>query len=406
MTEEPAHKSILEGERFDAVSAVVGQVAHDFNNLLTPLLAYPPLIRSDLPEGAHGADLLGVMEKTARDMVHITRQLLELATRRNFEKRSLDINKLVKKTIQGVRNSVPIPDGVTIETVLGQDLAPLMGTDERLVVALGNVCVNGIESMKSGGILRVETRTLHEESRMTRCGCALDSGDYLKVSVTDSGSGVPEDLLDKVFEPFVSTKKAAGRRGAGLGLSVVYRIMRDHGGCIDFGPAPGGGCTFALYFPLGEHGESGGDQGAIATTSMAPTPAARTACNPERVMVVDDEKTILRLFQTILSSGLPDRKIDVAGNGQEALELFSTGHHAVLVMDLCMPVMDGHAAFLAIERLCRERNWRMPSIVFCTGFAPPDTVKSIVSANPAHELLAKPVRGDLLVKAVRDRLAP
>jgi CheY-like chemotaxis protein len=106
-----------------------------------------------------------------------------------------------------------------------------------------------------------------------------------------------------------------------------------------------------------------------------------------------------------LSSALPEAKIDLASNGAEALEVFCKHHHAVLVMDLHMPVMDGKVAYFEIEKACKEKGWQMPAVVFCTGFAFPDTVKGIVAGNSAHCLLSKPVGSDVLVETVRKRLS-
>ena len=131
----------------------------------------------------------------------------------------------------------------------------------------------------------------------------------------------------------------------------------------------------------------------------------KAPCDRRRVLIVDDEAAIRRLFELILASELPQHLIDVAEDGQEAVRSFLSGHHAVLLMDLRMPVMDGRAAFSVIEQECSIRNWEMPSVVFCTGFAPPDSVRRIVEGNPSHSLVAKPVSNERLIEAVRTRLA-
>jgi CheY-like chemotaxis protein len=128
------------------------------------------------------------------------------------------------------------------------------------------------------------------------------------------------------------------------------------------------------------------------------------ACDRKKVLLVDDEESIRKLFRMIVSQELPGCQVDMAGNGLEALEAFSKGHHAVLLMDLHMPVMDGPSAFGEIERLCSVRDWEMPSVVFCTGFAPPDSVMSVVQANQAHGLLLKPVTSEVLVATIQTRL--
>mgnify|MGYP001595314457 CR=1 FL=1 len=127
-------------------------------------------------------------------------------------------------------------------------------------------------------------------------------------------------------------------------------------------------------------------------------------CEKNRILIVDDEVRIREVFRLILSDGLPDCKIDVAANGKEALEIFRTAHPSVVVMDLHMSVMDGQAAFMQLQKQCAENNWEMPSIIFCTGFAHPETVRSIVVRNATHCLLSKPVRGETLLNVVKSRL--
>jgi len=127
-------------------------------------------------------------------------------------------------------------------------------------------------------------------------------------------------------------------------------------------------------------------------------------CDKTRMLLVDDEESIRFLFQMILAADLPDLNIDLACNGREALDMFSRGHHAVLLMDLHMPVMDGRSAFEAIRKMCGERRWQMPSVVFCTGFVPPEPVARAVEEDASHCLLAKPVSSRRLIEAIRLRL--
>lgn len=143
--------------------------------------------------------------------------------------------------------------------------------------------------------------------------------------------------------------------------------------------------------------ENQAESGPTSTESLTP-------CDKTRILIVDDEVRIREVFRLILSDGLPDCKIDVAANGKEALETFRTAHPAVVVMDLHMSVMDGQAAFMQLQKQCKENNWEMPSIIFCTGFAHPETVRSIVVRNATHCLLSKPVRGETLLNVVKSRM--
>lgn len=124
-----------------------------------------------------------------------------------------------------------------------------------------------------------------------------------------------------------------------------------------------------------------------------------------RILIVDDEEGIRGLFTTILSQDMPEAAVDEASNGAEALERFRLDHHDVLIMDLHMPIMDGLTAFGAIKEHCEAASIRMPAVIFCTGFAPPSSVREIVGASSRHFLLPKPVKSEVLIRAVRTRLA-
>ena len=127
-------------------------------------------------------------------------------------------------------------------------------------------------------------------------------------------------------------------------------------------------------------------------------------CTPNRVLIVDDERTIREIFMQVLKFGLKDCRLDMAVNGLEALEMFRQVHHSVILMDLRMPVMDGREAFDEMRRHCREHKWEMPAVIFCTGYAPPHEVGNIVSGNPRHCVLQKPVDNETLIEALQTRL--
>lgn len=127
---------------------------------------------------------------------------------------------------------------------------------------------------------------------------------------------------------------------------------------------------------------------------------APLACDDSRTLVVDDEAAIVSLYRRIITTVIPDMNVDTASNGKEAVDSFIEKHQSVLLMDIHMPVMDGQMAFREIEKVCRERNWIMPSVVFCTGYAPPSLVKEVVSNDSRHRLLLKPPSFDEIIGAV------
>ncbi len=128
-------------------------------------------------------------------------------------------------------------------------------------------------------------------------------------------------------------------------------------------------------------------------------------CDSQQILVVDDDEHVRCVFESVLRHAFADFRVEAVGNGAEAVKAFEQRHHAVVLMDLCMPVMDGRQAFGNIMDLCREKGWLPPSVVFCTGFAPPSSVSRAVASDPRHCLLSKPIGADLLTRTVRSRLS-
>jgi nitrogen-specific signal transduction histidine kinase/ActR/RegA family two-component response regulator len=405
-TQKKETSLISDADCLRAISIFAGHVAHEFNNFLIPLTAYPQIIREALPPDSQEKDLVGVIEKTAKDMTAVTRQLMALSARDSQVGRVLDISQLVENVVMQVKTS-PESRNVTIDFVPSSDLVQVTGSGDGVRDAVECLCWNAVEAAGDGGRVTVKTDSVGMDNCSTASGLMLGAGRYVVITVNDTGAGVPEQLRTKIFEPFFTTKKGATRRRAGLGLAIVYRVARDHYGAIDVESGPGKETSFKLYLSAGDHSAVEHGQQRVAVQAAAPAPASGGPLIPRdrmRLLIVDDEKTIQRLFNMILSPALPGVKIDMASNGAEALDRFSSGHHGVVLMDLHMPVMDGYAAFTRIERLCLDKNWEMPPVVFCTGYAPPDTVLTVVRQDSRHCLLSKPVSGEALITAVKTRL--
>ena len=144
----------------------------------------------------------------------------------------------------------------------------------------------------------------------------------------------------------------------------------------------------------------------VATPSAGSRGRDESKCDKNRILIVDDEQSIRDVFRRVLSYGLPKCRIDLAVNGAEAVESFRQTHQGVILMDLHMPIMNGERAFMEIRHICLENDWEMPSVVFCTGYEPPHEIQNIVSENPRHCALRKPVTNETLIEALKLRLPP
>ncbi len=516
---------LARAERLEMAGTLAGQIAHDFNNLLTPLLAYPELIRREIPDNAVVTEYLDIMEKTASDMSRLTQQLLSLSRRGQIGNDVFNINTLVEQVVTLMQSVMPA--GIDVEFELADNLLSVKGSKDQLRRVIENLCQNAVDAMAESGRLRFRTSNVYLDAPVGVYG-NVTVGEYVRIDVSDSGSGIDPAIRDKIFDPFFTTKRTARQRGSGLGLSIVHGIVRDHGGYVDLESVVGRGTTFSVYLPISRlpvtktagdnlpHGterilvvdddasqvqvlvslldvlgyrttgarsgeealrlvrddkrefdlvildmvlEGGMDgldtfielrkvnarqkvvlisgftraarniaraqqmgagaylrkpltiervarvvRSELDTKVAAPGEVVASRAGGRRILIVDDELMIRRLFGMIIQSEFNDVVIDQAENGADAIEAFREGRHDVIVMDLQMPVCDGREAFAGILRHCKEKGCPVPPVVFCTGFSPPESLNSIVGDGSVHGLLRKPVKADALLAAMRQRL--
>lgn len=241
-------ESLYRSHHLQEMGLLAGQIAHDLNNLLAPLLSYPDLIRIHIPrDNVKIIEYLNRMQDSARQMAEINRDLLTWARRGNFAREDVEINAVVRRAITSVK---PLPKTVEIRTELDEALPSIRGNSSQLTRAVSNLIANACDAMCEGGILTIKAERCHTECRIGYSGI-IPEGDYIRISVSDTGGGIPEELIKKIFEPFFTTKKTDNKRGSGLGLSIVNTAVKDHRGHIDIRSRIREGTSFFLYFPVG-----------------------------------------------------------------------------------------------------------------------------------------------------------
>ena len=392
--------SIVSDDIRRAIQVVSGRLAHDLNNLLTPLLAYPEMIASDLPPGSRGHALLRSLETAAESAVRLTRRLTDLSGVMRTARRKFDLAAAVDAVLASLKGS-PMAAGVQIEKALESGLEVYMSQD-ALSLAVEEICQNALQAMQGKGTLTVRLQRQEYQKTFDTAGGTAPAGTYTVVEIEDDGSGMASDILKTALEPFCSGFGGGKRCGGGLGLSIAHCALRENGAYLALESEEGRGTMAAVLIP---------DRVSVGTAASTAADAVNDALRIQtggtpRILVVDDEPSIVNLFKLILENYIHGVPVDKASNGAEALEMFTAQRYDVIVMDLHMPIMDGQTAFLEIETICAKQGWRMPSVVFCTGYAPRDAVKKAVSEGVRHTLLNKPVRSEVLVKAVQTRLEP
>jgi two-component system cell cycle sensor histidine kinase/response regulator CckA len=381
-------EELLQAQKMESLGRLAGGVAHDFNNLLTLIRGYADVLASQL--GGEDPRLEEVREiRHAADRgASLTRQLLALSRRQKLVAREVDLNELVRDLERMLRRVI----GASIEivTVTGPELGWVRADPGQLEQVLLNLAVNARDAMPRGGTLRLETaRVQVPPGALDRSVRGVPAGDYVQLTVSDTGTGMDADVLAKAFEPFFTTKPPG--EGTGLGLSTVYGIVQQSGGAITVESSPGQGTVFRLFFPR---------VSAETPRAEEPSPAAREPL-PSRgtVLVVEDEERVRRLTCRILEHygyGVVE-----AADGPQALDLLRQNSPRVdaLISDVVMPGMSGP------DLAARARTERpdLP-VLLLSGFTA-DELPGDVPQGSRQAFLQKPFSPEALATAVGDLLA-
>ena len=377
-------QQLVQSQKMEAIGRLAGGIAHDFNNLLTAILGYARFAKAGLPEGSQVREDVHQIELAGDRAAALTGQLLAYARRQIVAPRTADVNELVGRMQRMLRRL--IGEDVALDLACAPGLWPTRIDSAQFEQVLLNLVVNARDAMPSGGRIVIGTRNEHFDAATVRNRPEMSMGDYVVLSVGDSGVGMDAATLARIFEPFFTTKEQG--KGTGLGLAVCYGIVRQAGGHIWAASEPGRGSTFTVLLPRSESEAEG-----------VPTPTERSpAGGRETVLVVEDEPAVRSLVSRTLAS-LGYHVLEAATGG-EALGIAQRhpGTIDVLVSDVVMPEMNGPAVAEAVASARPGVR-----IVFMSGY----TDAAVEAKNlgmPGAVLLTKPFDPDVLGRAVRSVL--
>jgi signal transduction histidine kinase len=381
MTErERAEAALRQAQRIEAVGQLTGGVAHDFNNLLTVLLGNIDLIRKTAPLDPATAERLAAMHGAAERGALLTGRLLAFARRQPLSPRAVDVNAAIEG-MQGLLHSALGPR-MRIDTRPAADLWPAMVDPTQFELVVLNLVINARDAMPQGGIVTVETENAHR-------GPALHSeepaeGDYVVVTVRDTGVGMTPEVQARAFEPFFTTKPPGA--GSGLGLSQVFGTARQLGGGVQIDSAPGEGTAVAVYLPRAAAKPS------FARPGEAPGPKPAAAM----VLVVDDDAAVLETTAAILKD--LGYSVVQRDTGAAALHVLDRDRGIdLLLTDVVMTPMSGPE----LARSARGRHPDLP-IVFFSGYAAP---AGLAGDMTRHRLIRKPFTPAELHRQIEAALA-
>ncbi len=378
---------LRQAQKMEAIGALAGGIAHDFNNLLTVILGFSEVLRRRLEplDPARGdADQIAL---TAHRAAQLTRQLLAFSRKQLLQPVIFDVTQCIRDMSRMLLRV--IGEDIELETLLPESPMRCKTDPGQIEQAILNLVVNARDAMPRGGKLTIEAHQVYLDEEHCRLHPNAHPGEYIQISVADTGSGMSPEVLARVFEPFFTTKEVGS--GTGLGLAMVYGIVQQSGGHVEARTQPGHGSTFTLYLPATDAPATAQRAAALATT----TPVS---IGTETVLLVEDEKAVRELTSRVLTS----RGFTVleAADGKEAQRLAEAPGQAIdiLVTDVVMPGQSGPDLAVTL----RARRPGLP-VLFVSGHTD-DAVVRHGLANHTIDFLPKPYVPSDLVRKVRDIL--
>jgi PAS domain S-box-containing protein len=331
--EDITERKILENQlrqaqKMEAIGNLAGGVAHDFNNMLSIILGNTEMIIEDLDKANPVVANMQEIQKAAKRSTDLTRQLLAFARKQTIAPKVLDINETIEGILKMLRRL--IGENIELAWLPKADLWPVKVDPTQVDQVLTNLCINARDSIEGFGKVTIETDTTNFDEEYCRDHIGLMPGDYVRISVNDTGLGMDKETINNIFEPFFTTKGFG--EGTGLGLSTVYGIVKQNKGFINVYSELGEGTTFKIYLP--RYLEK-------VSQPRVQRPAESALIGDETILLVEDEKAILRMTKRMLES--LGYSVLTASSPTEAIRIVEshTGEIDLLMTDVVMPEMNG-----------------------------------------------------------------
>ncbi|WP_456026853.1 ATP-binding protein [Pseudomonas capeferrum] len=380
-------EALRQSQKMEAVGQLTGGIAHDFNNMLTGIIGSLELLRRRIARGKLD-DLDGLIDlgvTSANRAAGLTHRLLAFSRRQSLDSKPVGINQLVTSMGELLQRS--INESIALDMRLDAELWTAEADPNQLESALLNLVINARDAMPGGGKLVVETSNRHLDNVFTAAYGTLKPGDYVELSVSDTGCGIPEHLMGRVFDPFFTTKPIG--QGTGLGLSMIYGFARQSHGHVTIHSEVGKGTTVSLFLP-----RFVGEMQAPEHLNPALTPYANAG---ETVLIVEDDPAVRVLVSAVLKE-LGYAFVE-AGDADTALPIIESDQRIdLLISDVGLPGMNGRQ-MAEIGRQIRPQL----KVLFITGYAEHAAVRGGF-LDPGMQLITKPFTFDLLTAKVREMI--
>ncbi len=379
-------RQFMQSQKMETIGKLASGIAHDFNNLMTVISSYCGLaMREKSP--ALISDYLEQIRVSTDRARNLTRQLLIFSCNQPTEISALDINGVITGMIDMLRRL--ISEVITIETDLETGLSPALADKGSIEQLIMNIVINARDSMPKGGKIIIRTANAHMGHRQRTATHEFRSGNFISLSIEDSGTGMKKEVLQRIFEPFYTTKRVG--EGIGLGLAVVHSIIKQHNGWLDVTSEPGHGTIFRAYLPASPE---------AAKIMLPKVMQAECDGNGERILLIEDEENLRKSLSLVLTKKC--YSVFEASNAQEAIEIFEreNGNFHLVFSDIIL--QDKNGIDLILEMLSKRPQLK---VLFTSGYLDIESQWSVIREK-GFKFLQKPYELSEILREIRACLTP
>jgi PAS domain S-box-containing protein len=372
---------LRQSQKMESIGTLAGGVAHDFNNILTAIIGYGNIalmkMAKDDPQRLNIEYMLDATDRAA----HLTKDLLLFSRKQISERKPVDLNNIIRRVEKFLVRI--IGEDVDCRTTLSSKAMPVLGDSHQLEQVLMNLATNARDAMPGGGIFTVTTEKVRLDEEYIAVHGFGKSGNYVLATISDTGKGMDEDTRRRIFEPFFTTKEVG--KGTGLGLAVVYGIIKQHEGLINVYSEPGRGTTFKIYLPLI----------AAGVDEEKKMVEERPLGGTETILLAEDDETVRNLARLVLEGS--GYNVIVANDGKDAVDKYKENRDNIrlLLFDIIMPRKTGKEAYDEIKSIKTDIK-----IIFLSGYAP-DIIRQKALLDDNVMVTYKPISPNDLLKQVR-----
>lgn len=382
--EKRLYEQLLRAQKMESIGTLAGGIAHDFNNLLTAILGYSEIMMTKTKKGDPFYKPVNIINNAAEKGAELARKILMVTHKEKLETKSLNLNEIINNCMELLERS--IPKSIEIITHLKSDLPNIMADPTQMQQVVINLAVNARDAMPKGGRLTIETGVVGAEN-----GAAGElregGGRLLRLSISDTGSGIDKETQRKIFDPFFTTKESG--KGTGLGLYMVHSIVSNHGGYVNLYSEPDKGTLFNIYLPVTsvDHADN--------------TMELLELSGTETILFIDDEPDIRELCRDMIEP--LGYKVLLAGSGYEGINIYRLMRDEIslVVLDMVMPKMGGSEVFQALKNIKQDVN-----VLICSGFSHDGFagIENLIKGG-ASGFIQKPFTRNAITHAIRQALS-